>query len=121
MNKKVMTVEDSSSIRQLIVSNLDEAGYNVLEAPDGQAAYDILKDTMVDMVITDLNMPNLDGIGLIKALRALSDYRFIPIILLTTESQKSKVKEGKDAGVTGWIVKPFDPQYLISVVKKMIG
>jgi two-component system, chemotaxis family, chemotaxis protein CheY len=121
MNKTIMTAEDSPTIRKLVRAALENAGYSVLDAPDGQYALKMLEGLNADMVITDLNMPNLDGIELIKALRSLPAYKFTPIILLTTESQMEKVKEGKDAGATGWIVKPFDPEYLVSIVKKLIG
>jgi two-component system, chemotaxis family, chemotaxis protein CheY len=121
MKKSIMTVDDSSSIRQLLRFALVNEGYNVLEASDGQDALDQLKEILVQMVITDLNMPNLDGIELIKGIRALPAYKFVPIIMLTTESQMAKVQEGKAAGATGWIVKPFDPEHLVTVVKKVLG
>jgi two-component system, chemotaxis family, chemotaxis protein CheY len=121
MSKTVMVVDDSSSMRQLIRFSLTNAGYTLLEAADGHDALQVLKDIRVNMVITDLNMPVLDGIGLIKELRALDSYRFTPIIMLTTESQMGVVQEGKAAGATGWIVKPFDPEHLVNVVKKVLG
>ena len=121
MKKTIMTVDDSASIRQLLRFALTDAGYNVVEASDGQNALEQLKEVLVQMVITDLNMPNLDGIELIKAIRVLKDCKFIPIIMLTTESQMAKVQEGKNAGATGWIVKPFDPEHLVAVVKKILG
>jgi two-component system chemotaxis response regulator CheY len=93
----------------------------VLLACDGKEAVSKLSGSPVHMVITDLNMPNLDGIGLIRAIRANASYRFIPIIMLTTESQGSKKEEGKSAGATGWIVKPFKPEQLLAVVKKVLG
>jgi two-component system, chemotaxis family, chemotaxis protein CheY len=119
MSKTIMAADDSSSVRQLICFALTNAGYNLLEASDGQYALEKLKNTQAHMVITDLNMPHLDGIRLIMALCALPAYKFIPIIMLTTESQMDKVKEGKAAGATGWIVKPFDPEHLVTVVKKI--
>jgi two-component system, chemotaxis family, chemotaxis protein CheY len=121
MKKSIMTVDDSASIRQLLRFTLVAEGYNVLEAADGQLALEQLKDILVQMVITDLNMPNLDGIELIKSIRALPAYKFVPIIMLTTESQMAKVHEGKNAGATGWIVKPFDTEHLVAVVKKVLG
>jgi two-component system, chemotaxis family, chemotaxis protein CheY len=121
MSKTIMTVDDSSSVQQLIRFTLASEGFNVLEASDGQYALDKLKDVQVDMVITDLNMPHLDGLGLIKALRELPAYRFTPIIMLTTESQLSRVQEAKAAGATGWIVKPFNPEHLVNVVKRILG
>ena len=121
MSKTVMVVDDSPVMRQLICAALEQAGYEVLDASDGQFALDKLKDVQVQLVISDLNMPNLNGIELIKELRVLPSYKFIPIIMLTTESQMSRVKEGKTAGATGWIVKPFDPEHLVNVVNKMLG
>jgi two-component system chemotaxis response regulator CheY len=121
MSKTIMTVDDSSSVRQLIRFSLASEGFNVLEASDGQYALDKLKEVQADLIITDLNMPHLNGLELIKALRALPAYRFTPIIMLTTESQMGTVKEGKEAGATGWIVKPFSPAHLVSVVKKVLG
>ena len=116
-----MTVDDSSSIRQMVSFTLQEAGYEVVEAVDGEDAFNKLQKTQVNLVVTDLNMPRLDGIGLIKKLRGSTGYRFTPIIMLTTESQDSKKQEGKSAGATGWIVKPFKPEQLIAVIKKVIG
>jgi two-component system, chemotaxis family, chemotaxis protein CheY len=121
MSKIIMTVDDSASVRQMVSFTLKDAGYQVLEAVDGQDAVNRLNGTSVHMVITDLNMPNLDGIGLIRALRANAAFKFIPIVLLTTESQDTKKQEGKAAGATGWIVKPFKPEQLLAVVKKVLG
>jgi two-component system chemotaxis response regulator CheY len=116
-----MTVDDSASVRQMVGFTLRQAGYEVVEAVDGRDALSKLDGKPVHMVITDLNMPNLDGIGLIKGVRSHVAYKFIPIIMLTTESQESKKLEGKQAGATGWIVKPFKPEQLISVTKKVLG
>ena len=121
MNKTILTVDDSSSIRQVVSFTLKEAGYNVIEAADGQDALRKINGMQLHMVVTDLNMPNLDGIGLIRKLRADPVNRFIPIIMLTTESQNEKKLEGKAAGATGWIVKPFKPEQLLAVVKKVLG
>jgi len=121
MGKKIMTADDSASIRQMVSFTLRESGYEVVEACDGKDALEKLGKQKVDMLITDLNMPNLDGIGLIKGARALAACKFIPIIMLTTESQDSKKQEGKAAGATGWIVKPFKPEQLLAVVKKVLG
>jgi two-component system chemotaxis response regulator CheY len=122
MNGKViMTVDDSASIRQMVGFTLKDAGYQVVEAMDGRDALSKLKGATVNMVITDLNMPNMDGIELIRNLRATSACKFIPIIMLTTESQAEKKQEGKAAGATGWIVKPFRPEQLLAVVKKVLG
>ncbi|MCX7965641.1 MAG: response regulator [Syntrophorhabdaceae bacterium] len=121
MTKTIMTVDDSASIRQMISFTLRKEGYETIEAVDGVDALNKLKNKTVHMIITDLNMPNLDGIGLIKDLRSNPSYRFIPIIMLTTESQESKKMEGRQAGATGWIVKPFKPEQLIAVIKKVLG
>jgi two-component system, chemotaxis family, chemotaxis protein CheY len=121
MNKTILTVDDSKSIRQVVSFTLQEAGYNVIEACDGQDALNKINGSSLHMVVTDLNMPNLDGIGLIKKLRTDQNHKFIPIIMLTTESQSEKKMEGKTAGATGWIVKPFKPEQLLAVVKKVLG
>lgn len=120
MGKLIMTVDDSSSVRQMVSYTLKEAGFDVVEACDGKDALNKLPNYKINMVVTDLNMPNLDGIELIKNIREIPEYRFIPIIMLTTESQVSKKEEGKKAGATGWIVKPFDPEQLLAVTKKVL-
>jgi len=119
MPKQIMVVDDSSSMRQMVHFTLAGAGYDVVEAKDGAEA--LLKSTSqkVDLVITDLNMPVMDGIELTRQLRAAPAYRFIPIVMLTTESQQQKKLEGKAAGATGWIVKPFQIEQLLAVVKKV--
>ncbi|MBU5636101.1 response regulator [Geomonas sp. Red69] len=121
MAKVIMTADDSASVRQMVTFTLKQGGYDVVEAVDGKDALQKLATTKVDMLITDLNMPNLDGIGLIKGARSLASCKFIPIVMLTTESQDSKKQEGKAAGATGWIVKPFKPEQLMAVVKKVLG
>ena len=121
MGKIVMTADDSASVRQMVAFTLKQNGYDVIEAVDGQDALTKLAAKKVDMLLTDLNMPKLDGIGLIKGVRASALNKFIPIVMLTTESQGSKKAEGKSAGATGWIVKPFKPEQLIAVVKKVLG
>jgi two-component system, chemotaxis family, chemotaxis protein CheY len=117
----IMTVDDSASMRQMISFTLKGAGYEVVEAVDGRDAIEKMESYPVQMLITDINMPNLDGIELVRKVRMHAVYRFIPIILLTTESQDTKRREGKAAGATGWIVKPFKPDQLINVVRKVIG
>lgn len=119
MAKNILIVDDSASMRQMVTFTLKGAGYGVVEAVDGKDALTKIKGTEIGMVITDLNMPNMDGIELIRQIRAMPGYKFIPVILLTTESQESKKKEGKEAGATGWIVKPFKPEQLVAVVKKV--
>ncbi len=121
MGKVIMTVDDSASVRQMVNFTLAGAGYDVVEAVDGRDALAKLKGVSVNMVLTDLNMPNMDGIELIRAIRSDAANRFVPIIMLTTESQAAKKQEGKTAGATGWIVKPFKPDKLLAVVKKVAG
>jgi len=120
MPKVVLTVDDSASARQLVRFTLEEAGYTVLEANDGRDALARVP-SQLNLVVTDLNMPNMDGIELIRALRARADCKGVPILMLTTESQDTKKQEGRAAGATGWIVKPFQPERLVAVVKKLIG
>ena len=121
MLKRVMTVDDSRTIREMVAFTLRRAGFEVAEAEDGCKALLALKTTPVDVIITDLNMPNMDGVTLIRALRADPKWRTIPILMLTTESDDRKKTEGRAAGATGWLVKPFDPQKLIDVVKRVAG
>ncbi len=119
MSKTILTVDDSASVRQMVKFTLADAGYAVIEAVDGKDA--LTKLATVNLVITDLNMPNLDGIGLIRGVRANPACKGLPIIMLTTESQESRKQEGKAAGATGWIVKPFTTQQLLAVVKRVLG
>ena len=121
MSKRIMTVDDSASVRQMVTFTLKGAGYDVTEAVDGKDALSKLNGSRVHMIVTDLNMPNLDGIGLIRQVRANPSHKFVPIIMLTTESQETRKLEGKSAGATGWIVKPFKPEQLLNVVKKVLG
>lgn len=120
MSRTIMTVDDSASIRQMVNLTLANAGYDVIEAFDGRDGAAKLDGRPVDMVITDLHMPNMDGITLIKQIRSLEQYRYIPIIMLTTESQDEKKLAGRAAGATGWIVKPFLPEQLLAVVRKVL-
>jgi len=119
MPKKILAVDDSKTMREMVCFTLKSAGYDVIEAEDGKAALAALNGVVVDAVITDLNMPNMNGFELIRALRSNNTYRFTPILMLTTESEGSKKEEGKAAGATGWIVKPFNPEKLIEVVRKV--
>ncbi|MFP5212828.1 MAG: response regulator [Acidobacteriota bacterium] len=121
MSKTIMTVDDSASVRQMVSFTLRDAGYEVIEAVDGKDALTKLAAAPVNMILTDLNMPNMDGIELIRNVRGGSVCKFVPIIMLTTESQAEKKQEGKAAGATGWIVKPFKPEQLLTVVRKVIG
>jgi two-component system, chemotaxis family, chemotaxis protein CheY len=117
----ILAVDDSASMRQMVAFTLKGAGHTVLEAEDGQAALDAIKGKKVDVVVTDVNMPRMDGITLVKSLRTLPDYKFTPILLLTTESGDNKKAEGKAAGATGWLVKPFNPEQLLATIKKVLG
>lgn len=121
MMKRIMTVEDSASLRQMVTFTLQDAGYDVVEARDGQDALDKLSSSGVDMVITDMNMPVMNGLELTRSLRSNPDFRFTPVIFLTTESQLQKKEAANKAGATGWIVKPFKPEQLVRVVKKVLG
>ncbi len=121
MAKIVLTVDDSASIRQMVAFTLKSSGYTVIEAEDGQAGLDKAKASKVDLILTDQNMPKMDGLTLIKTLRALPQYKATPVLMLTTESGDAMKAQGKAAGATGWLVKPFDPQKLLEVVKKVIG
>jgi two-component system chemotaxis response regulator CheY len=122
MSKKVLVVDDSAAIRQSITYVLQQGGYEVQEAKDGLDGLSVLATMeQTDLIITDVNMPNLDGISFIRKVRENQKYKFTPIIVLTTESQGSKMNEGKEAGATGWIVKPFSSEKLLGVVKKVTG
>ena len=121
MAKIVLTVDDSASIRQMVAFTLKSAGYTVIEAADGQEGLDKAKANAVNLVLTDQNMPKMDGLTLIKNLRGLPQYKATPILMLTTESSDAMKSQGKAVGATGWLVKPFDPQKLMDVVKKVIG
>ncbi len=120
MEQTIMVVDDSTSVRKMVAFTLENAGYKVLEAEDGRDALDKLNGTAVNMFIVDLNMPRVDGFELTRSVRAMNEYRFVPIVMLTTESLESKKKEGKAAGATGWITKPFKPDQLIGVVRKVM-
>ena len=121
MYKRIMTVDDSASIRQMICFTLKEAGYEVVEASDGEDALTKLEGNHIHMMITDLNMPRLNGMELVQRMRAMPGYKYIPIIMLTTESAGEKKQQCKLAGATGWIVKPFKPEQLLAVVEKVMG
>lgn len=120
MAKKILIADDSESIRELVELTLRTAGYDVVKTIDGEDALQQLKENEVNLVITDLNMPKMDGINLIRAIRAIDDYLALPVLLLTTESQAAKKEEAKAAGATGWIVKPFVQDKLLAVVQKII-
>ncbi len=117
----ILAVDDSASMRQMVTFTLKGAGYEVVEAADGVQALNTAKTRRFNLVITDVNMPNMDGIALIRELRALPNYKFTPLLMLTTESSPEKKQQGKAAGATGWIVKPFNPVQLLGTVKKVLG
>ncbi|SDX71424.1 two-component system, chemotaxis family, response regulator CheY [Allochromatium warmingii] len=121
MAKTILTVDDSPSIRQMVSFTLKEAGYTVTEAVDGQDGLDKARAAKFDLIFTDQNMPRMDGLSLIKQLRALPQYQSVPILMLTTESSDAMKSQGRTAGATGWLVKPFDPAKLLEVVRKVIG
>lgn len=117
----ILAVDDSSSMRQMVSFTLKGAGHNVVEAADGQDALNKAKSQQFDLVITDVNMPVMDGITFIRNLRGEANYKFTPMLMLTTESAADKKAEGKAAGATGWIVKPFNPDQLLATVGKVLG
>ena len=117
----ILAVDDSAAMRQMIGIALRGAGHEVIQASDGDEALAFARRERVDLVITDVNMPNMDGISLVRELRNLPDYRLVPLLILTTESSAGKKLEGKAAGATGWIVKPFNPAALTGVVQKVLS
>lgn len=121
MSNVILAVDDSPSMRQMVGQTLRAAGYEVIEAADGVQAFELAKDKVVDVVITDVNMPNMDGLSLVRALRQMPQYRLTPILVLTTEAGPEKKSEGKAAGATGWVVKPFNPERLVAAVGKCLG
>lgn len=122
MKRNILIVDDSESIRELVGNSLENAGYNVLKGINGKDGVEVLKgyDDTVSLIITDLFMPEMDGIDLIKEVRKDDVYQFVPILMLTTESQAEKKLEGKRAGATGWMVKPFEEDKLLRIVKKVL-
>jgi two-component system chemotaxis response regulator CheY len=120
MPKRILTVDDSATMRQMVKMTLTAAGYEVVEAEDGAIGLQKANAETFDMVLSDINMPKMTGLELLRNLRKLPQYRFTPIVLLTTESLVSKKEEGKAAGATGWIVKPFEPEKLLAVVTKVL-
>jgi len=118
--KRILAVDDSASVRQMVSFTLRKAGYEVVEAVDGKDALGKVGSEKFDLIITDLNMPNMDGIEMMTAIRKLSGYSFVPMLMLTTESQAEKKDAGRKAGATGWIVKPFNADQLIAVLQKLV-
>ena len=119
--KKILAVDDSASMRQMVGFTLKTAGFDVTEACNGDEAFKVAQDKAFDLVISDVNMPIMDGITLIRNLRTLPAYKFTPLLMLTTESGGEKKQEGRAAGATGWIVKPFNPDQLLATVRKVLG
>ena len=119
MQKRILTVDDSKTMRDMLLVTLKQAGYDVVQAEDGQDGLAKLTDGGADVIITDINMPVMNGIEFIKACRARVDYASTPILTLTTESSDAKKAEGRNAGATGWIVKPFNPEKLLRIVEKV--
>lgn len=120
MAKNVLVVDDSSSVRQVVGIALKSAGYDVIEASDGKDALNKLTGQKVHLIISDVNMPNMDGITFVKEVKKLANYKFTPIIMLTTESQESKKAEGQTASAKAWVVKPFQPAQMLAAVSKLI-
>ena len=120
MAKNVLVVDDSSSVRQVVGIALKSAGYDVIEACDGRDALGKLTGQKVHLIISDVNMPNMDGITLVKEVKKLPAYRFTPIVMLTTESADGKKAEGQAAGAKAWMLKPFNPPQLLAVVQKLV-
>lgn len=121
MIRTILAIDDSATMRALLHATLAQAGYEVTVAADGEAGFDLAATTPYDLVLTDQNMPRMDGLSLIRALRALPTYQKTPILMLTTESSDEMKAKGRAAGANGWLVKPFDPQRLTEVVRKVIG
>ena len=119
MSKTVLAVDDSRTMRDMVTHTLQGAGFKVLTAEDGKEAIRALGSSSVDLIITDLNMPEMDGFGLIEQVRASAQHKYLPILMLTTESDQQKKERGKAMGATGWIVKPFNPEKLIQIVNKV--
>jgi two-component system chemotaxis response regulator CheY len=118
---QILIVDDSASMRNMVMTTLKSAGHQVVEAPDGKSGLDKAKSGRFDAVVTDLNMPIMDGIELVRNLRSLPSYKYTPILLLTTESSMDKKSAGKEAGATGWLVKPFNPEKLVSTVARVLN
>jgi len=121
MNKSVLVVDDSLSIRKLVGNLLKKSGFDVVEAADGKQALEKLTADPMTLIITDINMPVMDGIELIKAVRTNDAHKFTPILCLTTESEESKKNEGRQAGATGWVIKPFDAERLMRAIQKVVA
>ena len=120
MGKKVLIIDDSASVRTVVRTSLTGAGYDVIEAEDGKDALSKLNGERIHLVISDVNMPNMDGITFVAEMKKISSYKFTPVCMLTTESDQSKMAAGKAAGAKAWIVKPFQPPKLLDTVSKLL-
>ena len=120
MGKTILIVDDSSSMRQVVGITLKQAGYELIEACDGKDALSKLGGQKIHLVISDVNMPNMDGITFVREMKKNAAYRFVPVVMLTTEGTEEKKKAGQDAGAKAWVVKPFQPQQLLAVVTKLL-
>lgn len=121
MKRTILIVDDSESVREMLTYSLEDAGYEIMAGVDGEDALKYFHENQkINLIITDLHMPRLDGIGFIKKVRVMDNYRYVPILFLTTESQGSKKEEAKNAGATGWLVKPFVAEKLLTVIKKVL-
>ncbi len=120
MASVILAVDDSASMRQMVNFTLKGAGYQVVQAVDGVEALEYARQNSVDLVLTDVNMPRMDGITLVRELRSLPTYRYVPMLVLTTESSQEKKMQGKQAGATGWIVKPFNPEQLLATIARVL-
>ncbi len=120
MASVILAVDDSASMRQMVNFTLKGAGYEVVQAADGVEALEYARGHSVDLVLTDVNMPRMDGITLVRELRTLPSYRYTPMLVLTTESSQEKKSQGKQAGATGWIVKPFNPEQLLATIARVL-
>jgi two-component system, chemotaxis family, chemotaxis protein CheY len=120
MSKTILTVDDSASMRQMVLLTLQSAGYEVVQARDGVEALELARQSAADLVLIDVLMPRMDGITLVRELRALRNYEFVPMLILTTETSQQKKMDGKRAGATGWLVKPFSPPRLLATVARVI-
>jgi len=121
MSKTILIVDDSSSVRSVVSIALSNAGYEVIQACDGKDALSKMTGQKIHLVVSDVNMPNMDGITFVKELKKLAAYKFTPVCMLTTEAGQTKMQEGKSAGAKAWIIKPFQPPKLLDVVSKLIG
>jgi two-component system chemotaxis response regulator CheY len=118
---RILAVDDSAAMRQMVGITLTGAGHDVQQAADGAEALEIAERQTFDLVITDVNMPKMDGITLVRELRSRANYRYVPLLVLTTEATLERKQEGKAAGATGWLVKPFNPERLLATIAKVLG